>query len=124
MAVVRIGGVDSFRRRLASAAKMADIGQSLRTEAEALAAVAKATLEENSANRELARSIEIVSESQGDSARYAVGSEAPLGHHLEFGTTHMRASPWLGPAFHARLPAINHALRKLVTGALKALGKG
>jgi hypothetical protein len=123
MAVVRIDGVDSLRRRLASAGTMAGIGPVLRAEAEALGAAAKATLEERSANSELAKSIEIVFESQGDSARYAIGTEAPPGRHLEFGTTRMRASPWLGPALHARLPAINHALRKVLTRTLKALGK-
>jgi hypothetical protein len=123
MAVVRIEGVESLRRRLASAGKLAGIGPALRFEAEALAAAATATLEARRASNALARSIEIVPESQGDSLRYAIGTEAPLGRHLEFGTTRLRASPWLGPALHARLPAINHALRKMVAGAVKVLGR-
>jgi hypothetical protein len=48
----------------------------------------------------------------------------PAVSDLEFGTTRIAAAPWLGPAFQARLPGINHALRKVVTGTLKALGKG
>jgi hypothetical protein len=122
MAVVRVDGAESLRGRLAPAAKLAGIGPVLRGQAEALAAAARATLEERRVNSELAKSVEIIPESQGDSLRYAIGTGAPLGRHLEFGTRRTRASPWLGPALHAYLPAINHALRKLVTGALKALG--
>ena len=42
---------------------------------------------------------------------------------LEFGTRRSRASPWLVPALHARLPGINHAVRKVIAAALKAPAK-
>jgi hypothetical protein len=52
-----------------------------------------------------------------------LGGQASAGFFLEFGTSRSRASPWLVPALHARLPGINHAVRKVIAAALKAADK-
>jgi hypothetical protein len=101
---------------------MRDAGVALRAEAEAIAAAGRATLESSGGKGELAASVEIVDVSQPTRPGYAIGTANPV-WHLEHGTTRMRGRPWLGPAFRAGLPAINQALRKILGGALKALGR-
>jgi hypothetical protein len=123
MAVVEIDGLGSLRRRFDSVAEMRDAGVALRAEAEAIAAAARATLESSGGKGELAASVEIVDVSEPHRPGYAIGTANPAGWHLEHGTTRMRGRPWLRPAFRAGLPAINHALRKILGGALKALGR-
>ena len=123
MQAVKLEGFESWQRRLASLGELRGSGAALRAEAEAIAAAARATLEARHGEGELARSVEIVDESQDTSARYAVGTRSAAGWYVEFGTRQRRASPWLGPALRASLPRINHTLRKMLTGALKALGR-
>ena len=53
------------------------------------AAGAKATLAARDADSPLSRSIEVIDVSEGDSLAFAVGTEEPVGHFLEFGTTRM-----------------------------------
>jgi hypothetical protein len=122
MAAVEIEGLDAWRRRLDALGEARDTGAALRTEAEAIAAAARASLEEREVSGELARSVEIIDESEPGRSRYAIGTADPAGWHLEHGTTRRRGRPWLGPAFRAGLPAINHAIRKMLAGTLKALG--
>jgi hypothetical protein len=124
MAVAEIEGLESLRRRFDSVAEMRDAGVALRAEAEAIAAAGRATLESSGGKGELAASVEIVDVSEPNRPRYAIGTaNPPAGWHLEHGTTRTRGRPWLGPAFRAGLPAINHGLRKILGGALKALGR-
>lgn len=69
---------------------------------------------------ELGRSVEVVRDvSRGTMHAYAIGTPDPAGRYLEFGTARRPASPWLWPAFRARLPGIKHRLRKLAAAASK-----
>jgi hypothetical protein len=54
----------------------------------------------------------------------AVGTDDPAGFFLEFGTSRSRASPWLVPALRARLPGINHAVRKVIAGGFEGGRQG
>ncbi len=123
MATVKVEGVEAWQRQLSTLGELRGSGVALRAEAEAIAAAARATLEARHGEGELANSVEIVDESHGTGPRFAVGTRDAAGWYLEFGTRRRRAAPWLGPAFRAALPAINHTLRKMLTGALKALGR-
>jgi hypothetical protein len=123
MAVVEIDGLESLHRRFDSVAELRDAGVALRAEAEAIAAAAKASLEEREGSGELARSVEIIDASEPHRPRYAIGTPHPAGWYLEQGTLRMPGRPWLGPAFRAGLPGINHAIRKILAGAMKALGR-
>ena len=122
--VVEITGLEALRQRFAALAAAKDLGPTLRAEAEAVAAEARATLAASSAGAALARSIEVVEIGQGDRLGYAAGTAAPAGHFLEFGTSRMRASPWLGPVLNARLPAIKQAIRNVLAMAGGARGGG
>ena len=122
MAVVEIQGLEPLRRRLESLGEMS-AGPALRAEAQAIAAAARATLQEGYGEGALARSVEILDESQPDRPRFAIGTRHAAGWSLEHGTRRTRARPWLGPAFLAALPGVNHTLRKMLAGTLKALGK-
>jgi hypothetical protein len=59
----------------------------------------------------------------GGTKRLAPGWKSSHPTSLEFGTSRMRASPWLVPVLHARLTGINHAVRKVIAAALKAAAK-
>lgn len=120
---VEIRGLDRLRKRFAALGAMEDLQPALRAEAEAVAAEAKARLTERDPDSSLARSIKIMELTAGDQPAYAVGTDDPAGFFLEFGTSRSRASPWLVPALHARLPGINHAVRKVIAAALKAAAK-
>jgi len=71
----------------------------------------------------LAASVEVTAAAGGSQPSFAVGTAAPAGFYLEFGTAKMRARPWLVPILHARLRGINHTVRKLISAALKARAK-
>jgi hypothetical protein len=72
---------------------------------------------------ELDTSAQAEGERAGARPSFAVGTGAPAGFYLEFGTARMRAMPWLVPILHARLPGINRVVRKVITAALKAQAK-
>ena len=120
---VEIRGLDGLRKRFANLGALKDLQPALRAEAEAVAEEAKARLTERNPNSLLARSIKIMELGTEDQPAYAVGTDDPAGFFLEFGTSRMRASPWLVPALHTRLPGINHAVRKVIVAALKAAAK-
>ena len=120
---IEIRGLDSLRKRFAALGALKDLQPALRAEAEAVAEEARARLIERNPNSQLAQSIKIMELGAGDQPAYAVGTDDPAGFYLEFGTSRMRASPWLVPALHARLPGINHAVRKVIAAALKAAAK-
>jgi HK97 gp10 family phage protein len=120
---VEIRGLDGLRKRFAALGALKDLQPALRAEAEAVAAEAKARLTERDPNSRLARSIKIMELGTEGQPAYAVGTDEPAGFFLEFGTSRMRASPWLVPALHSRLPGINHAVRKVIAAALKAAAK-
>ena len=71
----------------------------------------------------MAQSIKIMELEGGDHPPFAVATDEPAGFFLEFGTAQRGAFPWLVPALHARLPAVNHAVRKVIAAALKASAK-
>jgi HK97 gp10 family phage protein len=120
---VEIRGTDRLRKRLDALGALKDLQPALRAEAEAVAEEAKARLTERDPNSRLARSIKIMGLGAEDQPAYAVGTDDQAGFFLEFGTSRMRASPWLVPALHSRLPAINQAVRKVIAAALKAAAK-
>lgn len=120
---VEIAGLESLRRGLAGLGAMKGLQAALRAEAEAVAAAAKATLTARDPASNLARSIKIMDLGQKDKPAFAVGTEEPAGHFLEFGTTRIPAFPWLRPALHAQSSSVNHTLRKVIATALKARSK-
>jgi hypothetical protein len=110
---VEIRGLDGLRKRFAALGALKDLQPALRGEAEAVAAEARERLTERDPNSRLAGSIKIMELGTEDQPAYAVGTDDPDGFFLEFGTSRMRASPWLVPALHIRLPGINHASERL-----------
>lgn len=111
---IEIRGLDSLRKRFAAFGALKELQPALRAEAETVAEEARAQLTERDPNSQLAQSIRIMALGTEDQPAYAVGSDDPAGFLLEFGTSRMRASPWLVPALHSRLPAINQAVRKVI----------
>ncbi len=122
-APVEIHGLEGLRQRLAALGAMTGLDQALRAEAVAVAAGAKATLASRYNGSPLSHSVQIVDAREGDSPAFAIGTDEPAGRYFEFGTTRMRAFPWLRPSLHARSPSVNRSLRKLVAMALKPRGK-
>lgn len=120
---IEIRGLDAMRKRFAALGAVKDLGPALRAEAEAVADAARERLRERDPESQLAQSIKIMELEAGDHPAFAVGTEDPAGFFLEFGTARRRAFPWLVPALHARLPAVNHAVRKVIAAALKASAK-
>lgn len=120
---VEMRGLEGLRKRFAALGALNDLRPALRAEAEAVAEEAKARLSERDPNSGLGQSIKIIALGTADQPAYAVGTDDPAGFFLEFGTSRRRASPWLVPALHSRLPAINQAVRKVIAAALKAAAK-
>ncbi len=111
MTAVEVKGIEALRARLAGAALPEPFKTALRDEAEALVAEAR-----REAPVELAQTIEVEDVSQGDRPGFRVGTAAPLGRILEFGTLNQPARPWLWPIFRARLPGVKDKLRKVAAG--------
>ncbi|MGA7456554.1 MAG: HK97 gp10 family phage protein [Methyloceanibacter sp.] len=105
MTAVTVKGLEALQRRLAAASAPEAVKATLREEAEAIAAEARAR-----APGKLANTIEIVDESRGLKPAYAVGTSDPAGRFIEFGTARRPATPWLWPAFRARSPGVKHRL--------------
>jgi hypothetical protein len=120
---LEISGLDALRKRFAALGAVKNLGPALRAEAEAVADAARERLRERDPTSLLAQSIEIRELGAVDQPAFAVGTDDPAGFFLEFGTARRRAFPWLVPVLHARLPAVNHAVRKVITAALKASAK-
>ena len=120
---VEIRGLDRLRKRFAALGAMKGLQPALRAEAEAVAAEAKARADRARPGQQSGAVDQIMELEAGDQPAYAVGTDDPAGFFLEFGTRRSRASPWLVPALHARLPGINHAVRKVIAAALKAAAK-
>lgn len=117
---VDIRGLEALRQRLAGLGAVKGLEPALRAEAEAVAAAARATLASRGSGSNLARSVQIIDLSQRDKPAFAIGTEAPEGRFLEFGTTRMRAFPWLSPALQAHSRGINQMLRKVLAAALQS----
>jgi hypothetical protein len=111
---LEIRGLDAIRKRFAALGAVKDL---------AVADAARERLRERDPNSQLAQSIKIMELEGGDHPVLAVGTDEPAGFFLEFGTARRGAFPWLVPALHARLPAVNHAVRKVIAAALKASAK-
>jgi hypothetical protein len=120
---LEIRGLDALRRRFTALGTMKDLGPALRAEAGAVPDAARERLRERDPASRLAQSNKIIELEAGDHPAFAVGTDEPAGFFLEFGTARRRAFPWLVPAWHARLPAVNHAVRKVIATALKASAK-
>jgi hypothetical protein len=116
---IEIRGLDTLQR-LASLGAMDGLAPALRAEAEAVAVDARQRLKEGGGRDRLAASVEVTAAAGGSQPSFAVGTAAPAGFYLEFGTAKMRARPWLVPILHARLLEINHTVRKVFSAALKA----
>jgi hypothetical protein len=108
-------GLDRQRRRLRALAAI-DAKPALRTEADAIAEAARNTLATNKRSV-LARSVKVIDIGRENAPAFTVGTDDPAGLFLEFGTRRQRATPWLGPAFRARLPRIKQTLRRLITAS-------
>jgi hypothetical protein len=87
----------------------------LRAEAEAVADGARERLCERDPTSRLAQSIKIIELEAGDHPAFAEGTDEPAGFFPE-----ARLSL---PVLHARLPAVNHEVRKVIAAALKASAK-
>ncbi len=120
---LEIRGLDPMRKRFAGLGAVKNLGPALRVEAEAVADAARERLREQDPKSLLAQSIKIMELEAGDHPAFAVGTDEPAGFFLEFGSARRRAFPWLVPALHARLPAVNHAVQKVIAAALKASAK-
>ena len=114
MSAIEIRGLDALRQRLEAMADPRRFKETLRTEAEAIAEDARREVP-----AELAPSIEVRDASGGTSPAYTVGSSNPLARILEYGTLRRPPTPWLWPAFRARLPAVKDSLRKVLSAASK-----
>jgi hypothetical protein len=53
------------------------------------------------------------------SVAFAVGTAHRAGHFTEHGTVRQRATPWLYPAFVARLPRIKQTLGNILVRSFK-----
>jgi hypothetical protein len=114
---VAIKGLETLRRRFAAAAALsAAVKDTLRIEAEALAAEARAA-----APGALGETVEVVDQSHGETPAYAVGTAHPAGRFTEFGTSRMPATPWLLPLFRARSPSVKPKLGKLIAVTLQMM---
>ncbi len=120
---LEIRGLEGLSKRFATLGAMDGLTPALRAEAEAVARDARERLKEGGQREDLAASVEVTAVGVGARASFAVGTGAPAGFYLEFGTARMRAMPWLVPILHARLPGINRVVRKVITAALKAQAK-
>lgn len=122
-APIEIRGLDGLRQRLAALGAMTGLEPALRVEAEAVAEAARGRLEQRHPASPLAQSVAVTALAGGERPAFAVGTAEPAGFYLEFGTSRCPAAPWLVPVLHGHLPGINHAVRKLLTAALKAFAK-
>jgi hypothetical protein len=103
---VSIRGLESLRRRLEARGLSRAVDDTLRREAEAIAEDAA-----RAAPGRLGQTVEVIDESRGEVSVYAVGTSHPAGRFIEHGTMHRPATPWLFPAFRARLPRVKQRLR-------------
>jgi hypothetical protein len=120
---LEIRGLNAMRKRFAALGAVKSLGPALRAEAEAVADAARERLRERDPQSRLAQPVKIIELEAGDQSVFAVGTDNPAGFFLEFGTARRRAFPWLVPVLDARLPAVNHAVRKVIAAALKASAK-
>jgi len=122
-APIEIRGIEALSKRFAALGAMDGIAPALRAEAESVAAAARERLKEGGRTGDLAGTVEVTAVRDRADPAFAVGTGEAAGFYLEFGTARMRAMPWLVPVLHARLPGINHAVRKVIAAALKARAK-
>jgi hypothetical protein len=120
---LEIRGLNAMRKRFAALGAVKSLGPALRAEAEAVADAARERLRERDPQSRLAQPVKIIELEAGDQSVFAVGTDNPAGFFLEFGTARGRAFPWLVPVLDARLPAVNHAVRKVIAASLKASAK-
>jgi hypothetical protein len=119
VSAVEVRGLEALRKRLEAAADLRLFKEALREEAEAITAETR-----REAPGELGQSIEVRDLSRGAELACAISTSDSLARILEFGTLRRPASPWLGPIFRARLPAIKDRLRKVVSFAFKTYRAG
>lgn len=115
MTAVTVKGVEALQRRLAAATPSEAIKDLLQREAETIAEGAR-----ESAPGQLGGTVEILDQSRGTKAAYAIGTAHRAGRFLEFGTVRRPATPWLWPVFRARSPGVKHRLAKLIGTAFKS----
>ncbi|MEQ8746952.1 HK97 gp10 family phage protein [Pyruvatibacter sp.] len=122
---VTIKGETELRRQLVRRARKT--ASALKTEVAATAQAVRSTAQahlDNAAVRpvsqsgRLARSLTVVLLANGLVVR--VGSFLSYGAHLEFGTRHMRAMPWLAPALDAHRHGFKQKVRAIVAKVMGA----
>ena len=104
---VTIKGLEALKRRFQARGLARAVTHALRQEADTIAADAA-----RAAPGRLGETVEVIDESRGDRLSVAVGTAHRAGRFLEHGTVRQPATPWLWPAFSARLPRIKQGLRK------------
>ena len=110
---IAVKGLDALQRRLRMRGLEEDIYMCLSLEAATIAEEATAT-----APGRLGETIEIMDESAGPRAAFAIGTAHRAGRFVEFGTRNMRPQPFLWPVSRARLPRIKHALTESLRARL------
>ena len=109
-----VRGLAALQDRFAGALDERAVRETLRRQAEALAAKAR-----TQAPASVAQTVEVRDESRGTGIAYAIGTPDPAGPALEFGTVRKAASPWLLPVFRARRSVVNDVLRNAVQAAFR-----
>jgi hypothetical protein len=66
----------------------------------------------------------IIDISQGTRPAFAIGTEDPGGWFLDFGTTRMQASPWLGTTLHAHYAPLTIRSGKVIARRIEGHKQG
>jgi hypothetical protein len=116
-----VDGLESLRGGLGGIADSAALADALASAAEDIRTAARANLQDGqppeSRRGNLAASLVIAPASDG--ASLTVGTTAPQGWHLEFGSLAQPAAPWLETALEAARPGILARLRQRLAASAK-----
>jgi hypothetical protein len=117
----RLKGMPELRARLSKVADTNSLGALLEATAEEVRRAAVAGLADSqppdSRNGALARSLTVTP--GGDGLSFTLSTPLNYGWHLEYGSLHRPATPWLGPAFDTVRPSIERHLREWLTRATR-----
>jgi len=113
MTAATVKGLDALKRRLEARGLSRAVSDSLRREAEKIAAEAA-----EAAPGRLGETVEVVGEGRDDRLAFAVGTSHRAGRFVEFGTVRQPATPWLWPAIRGRLPRVKHVLTNTLRASL------
>jgi len=119
MTAVEVRGLAALRRKLEARGLPQALEDTARKEADAIAEDAA-----RAAPGDLGRTVEVKDVNRGDRIAFAVGTPAPAGRFVEYGTVRQPASPWLWPVFRARLPRVKQSLRDSLRASFKRARSG